>query len=73
MQAREIHAAAQELPGEPLLWPSVKSCLAANVGTRASRFERVGRGRYQRAMPTTGRSPEGAARGGTPLLAGRRA
>ncbi len=50
MQAREIHAAAEELLGGPLLWSSVKSCLAANVGARASRFERVGRGRYQRAV-----------------------
>ncbi len=52
MQAREIDAAAEELLGGPLLWPSVKSSLVANVGTRASRFERVGRGRYQRAMST---------------------
>jgi len=50
MQAREIHATAQELLGELLLWSSVKACLAANTGSRASRFERVGRGRYQRAM-----------------------
>lgn len=50
MQAREIHAAAQELLGKPLLWRSVRSCLATNVGTRASRFERVGPGRYQRAI-----------------------
>lgn len=57
MQAREIHAAAQELLGGALLWSSVKSCHAANVGTRAARFERVGRGRYQRAMARASLSP----------------
>ncbi len=57
MQVREIHTAAQELLGGPLLWPSVKSCLAANTGTRASRFERVGRGRYQRSLSTATLTP----------------
>jgi len=48
MPAREIHAAARELLGEPPLWPSVNACLAADTGGRVARFERVGRGHYQR-------------------------
>jgi len=44
MRAREIHAAAEQLAGEPLRWTSVKAALAD--GSEA-RFERVRRGYYR--------------------------
>ena len=44
MQVREIHAAAEQLAGEPLRWTSVKAALAD--GSEA-RFERVRRGNYR--------------------------
>ena len=47
MQVREIHAAAEQLAGEPLLWTSVKAALAANVEGDEARFERVRRGYYR--------------------------
>jgi hypothetical protein len=47
MQAREIHAAACELVGEPLLWKSVKSALAACAVGNEACFERVRRGYYR--------------------------
>jgi hypothetical protein len=47
MRAREIHEAACELVGEPLLWTSVKAALAANVDGEEARFERVRRGHYR--------------------------
>src|SRR5664280_3045500 len=47
MRAREIHAAAEQLAGEPLLWESVKGTLAAYAGGREARFERVRRGYYR--------------------------
>ncbi|HEY5160607.1 MAG TPA: hypothetical protein VII83_05990 [Gaiellaceae bacterium] len=46
MRAREIHAAAEQLAGEPLRWTSVKAALAANAGSDDLRFERVRRGYY---------------------------
>jgi len=47
MRAREIHAAAEQLAGEPLLWTSVKAALAANAVSDDLRFERVRRGYYR--------------------------
>ena len=47
MRAREIHAAACELVGEPLLWKPVKAALAANVTEEHPRFRRVHHGVYQ--------------------------
>lgn len=49
MRAREIHAAACELVGEPLLWKSVKAALSANVTGEHPRFRRVRHGVYQLA------------------------
>jgi hypothetical protein len=46
-RAREIHAAAEQLAGEPLLWRSVKAALAANAEGSEARFERVRRGHYR--------------------------
>jgi hypothetical protein len=46
MRARAIHAAAEELVGEPVPWNTVKAALAANVAGPRSRFTRVGPGRY---------------------------
>ncbi len=43
MRAREIHAAAEELAGEMLLWTSVKAALAAGASGRSRRFQRVQR------------------------------
>jgi len=47
MRAREIHAAAEQLAGEPLRWGSVKGTLVAGVVGCESRFERVRRGYYR--------------------------
>jgi len=47
MRAREIHAAAEQLAGEPLRWTSVKGTLAAYAEGCESRFERVRRGYYR--------------------------
>ena len=47
IQAREIHAAAEQLAGEPLLWTSVKAALAAGASGQRPRFQRVGHGIYQ--------------------------
>ena len=47
MPAREIHAAACELLGKPLLLKSVKAALAAHTDGPKPRFERVRRGYYQ--------------------------
>jgi hypothetical protein len=49
MRACEIHAAACELAGEPLLWTSVKAALAAGASGRSPRLDRVGHGVYQSA------------------------
>ena len=49
MRAREIHAAACDLAGEPLRWESVKSALAAGASGRSPRFDRVGHGVYRSA------------------------
>ena len=47
MRAREIHAAAEQLAGEPLRWSSVKGALAAHTEGSEPRFERVRRGYYR--------------------------
>ena len=47
MHVREIHAAAEQLAGEPLLWKSVKAALAVNAEGDGARFERVRRGYYR--------------------------
>ena len=47
MRAREIHAAAERLAGEPLRWTSVKGILAAYAEGYGARFERVRRGCYR--------------------------
>jgi len=49
MRAREIHEAAYELVGEPLLWTSVKAALSADVASEHPRFRRVRHGVYQLA------------------------
>jgi len=49
MRVREIHAAACELAGKPLLWKSVKAALAGNVTGEHPRFRRVRHGVYQLA------------------------
>jgi len=43
----EIHAAVEQLAGEPLRWTSVKAALAANAEVDEARFERVRRGYYR--------------------------
>jgi len=47
MRAREIHAAAEQLLGEPLLWSSVRGTLAAYAEGSNPRFERARRGYYR--------------------------
>lgn len=47
MQARAIHAAAEELAGDHVSWSSVKNCLVDAVRKQPPRFERVARGRYR--------------------------
>lgn len=47
MRARAIHAATEELVGESVSWSSVRNCLAANIGGKTARFERVGHERYR--------------------------
>ena len=49
MRACEIHAAACEFVGEPLLWNSVKAALSANLTGEHPRFRRVRHGVYQLA------------------------
>jgi hypothetical protein len=46
MRARDIHSAAEELLGEPLLWRSVKGTLFNYTQGRMPRFVRVDRGLY---------------------------
>src|SRR5664280_678351 len=49
MRACEIHAAACELVGEPLLWKSVKAALSANVTGEHPHLRRVRHRVYQLA------------------------
>lgn len=53
LQAIAIHAAAEELLGEPVAWSSVKNGLASNIGGKSPRFERVGRGLYRIVLDTS--------------------
>ena len=41
MRAREIHAAAEQLAGQTLLWTSVKAALSAEASGPSPRFRRV--------------------------------
>jgi hypothetical protein len=76
MLASEIHSAAEELAGQPLLRTSVKAALAAGSSGPPHRFGRVGHGVYQLAgnadasplePPTYQKSQTGAA---TPATTG---
>ena len=49
MRARDIHADAETLAGQDLLWSSVKASLAAGASGESPRFERLSRGMYQLA------------------------
>jgi hypothetical protein len=55
MRAREIHAVAEQLAGEPLLWTSVKAALAAGMAGKSPHFRRVRRGVYQMAKGVNAR------------------
>jgi hypothetical protein len=55
MWIREIHAAAEELAGEPLLWTSVKAALAAGTAGKSPRFQRICRGVYETAKSVNAR------------------
>jgi hypothetical protein len=55
MRVREIHAAAEQLAGEPLLWKSVKAALSASVIGERPRFRRVRHGVYKTAKRDTRR------------------
>jgi hypothetical protein len=55
MRVREIHAAAEQLAGEPLLWTSVKAALAADTTGESPHFERVRRGVYETAKNVSAR------------------
>ncbi|HTD09826.1 MAG TPA: hypothetical protein VK680_13140 [Solirubrobacteraceae bacterium] len=47
MQATEVHAAVEALPGESVRWASVKAALAGNIAGPSPRFVEVARGRYR--------------------------
>ena len=47
MRARDIHATAEELLGEPIKWSSVKATLAAHASGPHPRFQRTSYGRYR--------------------------
>jgi hypothetical protein len=47
MRAREIHAAAEQLLGQPLRWTSVKGALAGYASGPERRFRRVRHGIYE--------------------------
>src|SRR5450759_2340327 len=55
MRAREIHAAAEQLAGEPLFWTSSKAALAAGTAGKSPRFRRVRRGVYQTVKSVSAR------------------
>lgn len=50
LRAREIHAAAATLAGEPLSWNTVKDCLHKNARRPDGVIERVSHGRYRRGV-----------------------
>jgi hypothetical protein len=56
MRASEVHMAANELLGSPLLWRSVKGILSAYMIGGDKRFRRVKRGVYELAAHHAGRS-----------------
>ncbi|MGZ4356818.1 MAG: hypothetical protein ACXVRU_08420 [Gaiellaceae bacterium] len=47
MRARDIHAAAQQLAGDTLLWASVKTALARGVTAPSPPFQRIRHGVYR--------------------------
>lgn len=47
MRAIAIHAAIEDLLGEPVAWSSVKNCLSEGTHRQPPRFERTGRGLYR--------------------------
>ena len=47
LRAREIHAAAESLAGEPLSWNTVKDCLFKSARGPGCPVERVSHGRYR--------------------------
>jgi len=47
IRAREIYAAANELYGSPLRWPSVREALSAYTRGGDRRFNRIHRGLYE--------------------------
>ena len=47
MHAREIHRAVEREIGQEVSWSSIANCLARNSAGPATRFERVGYGRYR--------------------------
>jgi hypothetical protein len=49
LRACEIHVAACQLHGRPLLWPSVKDALSAYSRGGDRRFRRLRRGVYELA------------------------
>ena len=51
MRAREIHAAAKQLAGEPLRWTSVKSALSTGAAGEKPHFRRVRHGVYLAVEP----------------------
>jgi hypothetical protein len=56
MRAREIHAAAAELIGSPILWSSVKGILSAHTIGADRRFRRIHRGCYELTPGSRGES-----------------
>jgi hypothetical protein len=50
MRARDVHAAAEQLAGETLLWTSVKAALAAGSSASSPCFQRVSHGVYRLAV-----------------------
>jgi hypothetical protein len=51
----EVHAAVEELLGQPVSRSSVKNCLARGTQRRNRRIERVSRGRYRLFLSNPGR------------------
>ena len=47
LRAREVHAAAEKLVGQPLSWNTVKDCLHKRARRSGTLVERVGHGRYR--------------------------
>jgi len=62
MRACEVHAAASQLCGGPLLWHSVREALSAYTIGGDRRFQRVGYGIYQLARRSETQKPANPAR-----------